>query len=38
LDMKDIIWQATPADWARHAGKTAIEDYLREQDRASWKK
>ena len=29
LDMKDILWQATPADWARHAGKTEIEAYLR---------
>jgi Ankyrin repeats (3 copies) len=31
LDLKDILWQATPADWARHAGKTEIEAYLREQ-------
>ena len=31
LDMKDILWQATPADWARHAGKTAIEAYLHAQ-------
>jgi ankyrin repeat protein len=29
LDMKDILWHATPADWARHAGNTAIESYLR---------
>ena len=29
LDMKDILWQATPADWARHAGRTEIEAYLR---------
>jgi hypothetical protein len=31
LDMKDILWHATPADWARHAGRTAIEAYLRAQ-------
>lgn len=37
LDMKDILWQATPADWARHAGKTAIEGYLRAQDTGSEK-
>ena len=29
LDLKDILWRATPADWARHAGKTQIEAYLR---------
>ncbi len=34
LDMKDILWQATPADWARHGGKTAIASYLRAQDTA----
>jgi hypothetical protein len=28
LDMKDILWNATPAAWARHAGHTAIEVYL----------
>ncbi len=33
LDLKDILWQATPADWARHAGRTEIEVYLRAQDR-----
>lgn len=31
LDMKDILWKATPADWAKHAGKTEIEAYLRSQ-------
>jgi hypothetical protein len=31
LDMKDILWRATPAGWAKHAGRTAIEVYLREQ-------
>jgi hypothetical protein len=29
LDLKDILWQATPADWARHAGNAEIEAYLR---------
>jgi len=29
LDMKDILWHATPADWARHAGRTELEAYLR---------
>lgn len=29
LDLKDILWRATPADWARHAGKTEIEAYFR---------
>ncbi len=34
LDLKDILWQAAPADWARHEGKTEIEAYLRaEADR-----
>ena len=31
FDLKDILWQATPADWARHAGRTEIEAYLRHQ-------
>ena len=30
LDTKDIIWQGTPADWARHDGRTEVESYLRE--------
>jgi hypothetical protein len=34
VDLKDILWQATPADWARHAGRTEIEAYLRSQERA----
>jgi hypothetical protein len=29
LEVKDILWRATPADWARHAGRTKIEAYLR---------
>jgi hypothetical protein len=31
LDMKDILWQAIPADWANHAGQKEIEDYLRKK-------
>jgi hypothetical protein len=33
LDLKDILWQATPADWARHAARTEIGAYLRAQER-----
>jgi hypothetical protein len=29
LDLPDILWHATPADWAKHAGRTEIEAYLR---------
>lgn len=32
LDMKDVLWHATPTDWATHAGKTEIERYLRKQE------
>jgi hypothetical protein len=28
LDAKDTLWQRTPAGWARHAGRTQIEEYL----------
>jgi ankyrin repeat protein len=31
LDVKDILWQATSADWANHAGFTELEAYLRSQ-------
>jgi hypothetical protein len=31
LDLKDVLWHGTPADWAQHAGKTGIAVYLREQ-------
>jgi hypothetical protein len=31
LDLKDLLWQATPADWARYAGNTKLEAYLRAQ-------
>lgn len=29
LDIKDVLWHGTPADWARHGGKSEIEAYLR---------
>src|ERR1700677_4449680 len=29
LDLKDILWRATPADWAEHEGRAEIEAYLR---------
>lgn len=27
-DMKDTLWRATPAEWARHGGNAAMERYL----------
>lgn len=32
LDIKDILWQATPAGWAQHAGRTEVLAYLRQQE------
>jgi hypothetical protein len=37
LDLKDILWQATPVDWARHEGRRETEAYLRAQDSGSEK-
>jgi len=37
-DLKDILWQATPADWAQHAGKPEIAALLRGQDAGSKEK
>jgi hypothetical protein len=31
LDLKDVLWHETPADWAAHEGKTEVEAYLREK-------
>jgi hypothetical protein len=31
LDLKDVLWQGTPADWAQHEGRTDTEAYLRAQ-------
>lgn len=33
LDLKDILWQGTPARWANYAGKTEVEKYLRAQEK-----
>jgi hypothetical protein len=30
LDLQDVLWHGTPADWAAHEGKTEVERYLRE--------
>jgi hypothetical protein len=35
LDLKDVLWHATPAEWAGHEGKTELEEYLRAKERAS---
>lgn len=32
LDIKDILWQGTPADWAQYGGKAEVERYLREAE------
>jgi len=34
VDLKDILWQGTPADWAKHAGNVELEAYLRAQQNA----
>src|SRR5690349_20109515 len=33
LDIKDILWNATPAEWAQHGGRSEIEEYLRGKER-----
>ena len=37
LDLKDTLWQGTPADWARHEGRAGIEAFLRSQQTHSKK-
>jgi ankyrin repeat protein len=32
LDLQDILWHATPAGWASHAGNAEMEAYLRAQE------
>jgi hypothetical protein len=32
LDRKDLLWQGTPADWAKHEGRVEVERYLRGQE------
>ena len=29
VDVRDLLWNGTPADWARHEGRTELEAYLR---------
>jgi len=33
LDLKDVLWHATPAEWAAHEGKTEIATYLRNAEK-----
>jgi ankyrin repeat protein len=35
VDMKDILWQATPAGWAIHEGRTEIAAYLEAQEKGA---
>jgi len=28
LDLKDVLWQGTPAGWAQHAGHAELAEYL----------
>jgi hypothetical protein len=37
LDLKDVLWRGTPADWAHHQGRAEIEAYLRAQAAAAKK-
>ena len=32
VDVKDILWQGTAADWAGHVGRKKIESYLRSKE------
>jgi hypothetical protein len=32
LDLKDVLWHATPAEWARHEGRVEVERFLREAE------
>ncbi len=31
-DTRDLLWHGTPADWARHEGRTEVEAYLRARE------
>jgi ankyrin repeat protein len=33
LDIRDVLWQGTPADWAEHASKKKLARYLREAEK-----
>lgn len=32
LDLKDIVWQGTPAGWARHGARAEVEAFLRSKE------
>lgn len=32
VDIRDVLWHGTPADWASHAGRTELEAYLRARE------
>ena len=38
LDLKDVLWQGTPADWAAHEGRSEIEAYLRAAEKKGERK
>ena len=38
LDLRDVLWRGTPADWAAHEGQTAVEEYLREREEVQTKR
>jgi len=31
-ELRDVLWHGTPADWARHAGRTQLEAFLRSHE------
>jgi hypothetical protein len=35
LDVRDSLWKGTPEDWARHAGKAEVADYLEHMRRGA---
>jgi len=35
VDMKDLLWNGTPAGWAKHGGWTEVEVYLNSQEAVS---
>jgi hypothetical protein len=37
LDLKDLLWHGTPADWASHAGREGIAAFLRSKEARSRK-
>ena len=37
LDLRDVLWHGTPADWAAHEGKTEAEMFLRGEEQKQTK-